>query len=81
MAGTAMYVSNTSGLQSKNRTWVGSVQGAVATWSMISFLTPCFDQVATAPCTDPTQVRVLHSCGNPCPHSSTQSGVNFVIYI
>jgi len=63
MAGAAMYVSNTSGLQSKNRTWVGSVQGAVATWSMISFLTPCFDQVATAPCTDPTQVRLLHSCG------------------
>jgi len=41
--------------------WIGSVQGAVATWSVISMrdfltiLTPSFDQVATAPCTDPMQ--------------------------
>jgi hypothetical protein len=45
------------------RTWTGSVQGAVATWSVISMryllaiLTPIVDQVATAPCTDPVQVR------------------------
>ena len=51
------------GFASKVRicTWTGSVQGAVATWSVISkryfltILTPLVDQVATAPCTDPVQ--------------------------
>jgi len=42
-------------LKIRNRTWTGSVQGAVATWSVISY------QVATAPCTDPIQVRILLS--------------------
>ena len=47
---------------SRKRSWIGSVQGAVATWSVIStryFLMipdPYRDQVATAPCTDPIQV-------------------------
>jgi hypothetical protein len=44
----------------KNRTWIGSVQGAVATWSVIGMQNSHgFDQVATAPCTDPIQVRFL----------------------
>ena len=40
---------------------IGSVQGAVAPWSVIrmryllTILTPMVDQVATAPCTDPIQ--------------------------
>jgi len=35
-------------------TWIGSVQGAVATWSDPVLFT---SQVATALCTDPAQVR------------------------
>src|ERR1051325_11171704 len=43
------------------RTWTQSVQGAVATWSVIGmrysrrFSTPIDDQVARAPCTDCVQ--------------------------
>jgi len=37
-------------LKNWNRAWIGSVQGAVATWLML-----ITDQVATAPCTDPIQ--------------------------
>src|SRR6185437_7910760 len=45
----------------KNHCWIGSVQGAVATWSnqrnqkSLEILLPITDQVATAPCTDPIQ--------------------------
>jgi len=45
--------------------WIGSVQGAVATWSAISLrylltiLILMVNQVATAPCTDPIQVPFL----------------------
>jgi hypothetical protein len=48
-------------LSVKSVTWIGSVQRAVATWSVIStryflrILTPMVDQVATARCTDPIQ--------------------------
>ncbi len=50
----------------KDDSWIGSVQGAVATWSAISMrdfqmiLNIHRDQVATAPCTDPIQVRSLN---------------------
>ncbi|HKG79302.1 MAG TPA: hypothetical protein VKA78_07780, partial [Pyrinomonadaceae bacterium] len=52
-------------LKRRKSSWIGSVQGAVATWSVISMryflsiLTPMVDQVATAPCTDPIQVRFV----------------------
>ena len=48
-------------LKSRNRTWIGSVQGAVATWSTMGiknhyeYRMLITDQVATAPCTDPIQ--------------------------
>ena len=42
-----------------NHSWTGSVQGAVANWSAIRIRLRWFDQVATAPCTDPIQVRFL----------------------
>ena len=49
-------------LKVRNRSWIGSVQRAVATWSVISmrhFLMIrgllWVDEVATAPCTDPIQ--------------------------
>ena len=47
--------------QITNRTWIGSVQGAVATWSnqgsqkSRGYRMLITDQVATAPCTDPIQ--------------------------
>jgi len=37
------------------RTWIGSEQGAVATWSNHGSQKLNTDQVATAPCTDPIQ--------------------------
>src|SRR5678809_1395649 len=40
-----------------SRAWIGSVQGAVATWSNRMLIT---DQVATAPCTDPIQGCVAY---------------------
>ena len=52
-------------LKSRNRTWIRSVQGAIATWSVMSMryfltiLSPRFDRVAIAPCTDPTQDGLL----------------------
>jgi len=45
--------------------WTGSVQGAVATWSThrshesLGMSHADHDQVATAPCTDPIQVKIL----------------------
>ena len=48
-------------LKSTNRTWIGSVQGAVAPGPTIRVQNPCeyympiTDQVAIAPCTDPIQ--------------------------
>ena len=55
---------NQNGFASKvrNRTWIGSVQGAVATWSnceshesLGNIAMLITDQVATAPCTDSIQ--------------------------
>ena len=50
-------------LKSRERTWIGSVQGAVATWSTMEVKNhleishAVTDQVAIAPCTDPVQVH------------------------
>src|SRR5688500_2647188 len=47
-----------------NHCWIGSVQGAIATWSVFgmqlakNFGLLWLDQVAIAPCTDPIQVRL-----------------------
>src|SRR6185369_2701412 len=38
-----------------SRTWIGSVQGGLATWSTMGIKIVTLDQVATAPCTDPIQ--------------------------
>jgi len=46
-------------LKSRDRTWIGSVQRAVATWSRWESRMLINDQVATAPCTDPIQERAL----------------------
>ena len=52
-------------LKSTNRAWIGSVQGAVATWSnhgsqeSLGVSHAITDQVATAPCTDPIQEMIL----------------------
>ena len=59
---------------------IGSVQGAVATWSVISLrylltiLTPMIDQVATAPCTDPISRMISNFASLPrrswCYHAA-----------
>jgi len=47
-----------------NHAWIGSVQGAVATWSVLGsqnrqeYRPPITDQVANASCTDPIQVAI-----------------------
>ena len=53
-----------SDLKSQKHSWIGSVQGAIATWSnhggqdVREYHMLIRDQVATAPCTDPIQVRL-----------------------
>src|SRR5678816_3498284 len=46
--------------------WIGSVQGVVATWSTMGYRMLITDQVATAPCTDPIQVRRHRSKSRKC---------------